>query len=141
MLAGMPVLCAAADYHDTAAECHLLDSHTLLQQTELQTDSPQPPEQSYRRLLSRFVSLHYNKVARDILQGEGDYLNTLEHLLGTQPADSQPCQQLFRDMLLSSPGSGGFTQALLMERLPTTAAQDTPAAQESGTATTYPAGP
>lgn len=129
---------AADDYHDSTSSCHLLDFSALLQQPELQTDSTLPAEQAYRRLLSRFISLHYSKVARDILQGRGDYLDTLNHLIGVDTDINQSCPQLLKEMLLSSPGPGGFTQALLIQRIPSPESpkqSDTP----SSSVTTYPA--
>ncbi len=119
-------MAATLDQSTDTTACRLHPFTDVLQQTELQADGRQSPELAYQKLLSRFVSLHYTKIARHLLQGEGEYLTALDVLVGTEAGDAQRCHQLFKEMLLSTQGTSGFTQAMLLYRLPsTTAAPDT----------------
>lgn len=102
-----------------SAQCQLSDVTALITQPELVTDNGISPEKAYRKLLSRFVSLHYTKVARDIVHEHGEYLKTLHHLMGIDERSASDCNPTLREMLLSSAGPASFTQALLLLRFAT----------------------
>ena len=119
-----------------AAQCQLQPLPELLVQPELQAErSDIEPLAYYQRQLARFIRQHYPRISSQLLEGKGQYLDTLHWLMGTQPAARADCEVLFRDMLLTSPSSQGFTQALLLERLAATNLQDQ---QEPSEAVTYP---
>jgi hypothetical protein len=109
----------AATDSTRSVQCQLSDLTALITQPELVTDNGISPETAYRKLLSRFVSLHYTKVARDIVHGHGEYLKTLHHLMGIDEHSASDCNLTLREMLLSSAGPASFTQALLLLRFAT----------------------
>lgn len=93
-----------------ANACTLAEMDKQLLVAELRTDTPQYAETMYRLQLMRFVNAYYRDLARDLLRGEGEYLNALHHLMGS--TNDSSCTTTYRELLLQENNSPDFGFAL-----------------------------
>jgi len=89
--------------------CDLLPMEQQLQIEELRTDLPQYAEINYRKQLLRYVNAYYSNIAEDLLRGEGEYLNALHRLMGS---DSHTCTAAYRELLVTKLSSQDFAMDL-----------------------------
>jgi hypothetical protein len=89
--------------------CNLLSMEQQLKIEELHTDLPQYAEINYRKQLLRYVNGYYSNIAEDLLRGEGQYLNALHRLMGS---DSASCTATYKELLVSQPSSQDFAMDL-----------------------------
>lgn len=125
-LAGLWLSQNAFAQENATAACNLLPMEMQLQTRELRTDLPQYAEINYRKKLMRYVNAYYSNIAEDLLRGDGEYLNALHRLMGS---DSPDCTMTYKNLLVAGVSSQDFAMELWAMR--TVAATDANTAQTS----------
>ena len=92
-----------------AEDCVLPPLAEQMQQPTLRTNEPQQAEWAYRRQLLRFTNGFYSALSQDILRGEGEYLQALQHLMGSS---GNHCLYTYKRLLLQESNSQDFALAL-----------------------------
>lgn len=98
----------------TVITCNVKPLSDMLHQTAVISDTKRQPEPAYRRTITRFIQQHYTKLGHELVTLHGGYLDSFHVLLGT--TDRPLCDQFFREALLNTGDSNGFTQAILQWR-------------------------
>ena len=108
------LLCAGVASSVVADNCVLRPLAESMQQPAVRADEPQHTEWEYRRQLLRFANGFYGAISQDILRGNGEYLQTLQQLMGSE---GELCVPMYRQLLLQEPSSQDFALALWSWRI------------------------
>jgi hypothetical protein len=108
------LLCAGVASSAVADNCVLRPLAESMQRPAVRADEPQHTELEYRRQLLRFANGFYGAISQDILRGNGEYLQTLQQLMGSE---GEPCVPMYRQLLLQEPSSQDFALALWSWRI------------------------
>ena len=99
------VLCQATP----ALTCQLAPMAEQLLHPSVRADTPAYATTHYRKQLLRYVNGYYSDIAGDIMRGDGEYLDTLNVLMGSA-GDS--CTETYKTLLLGSNSGQSFALAL-----------------------------
>jgi len=115
-----------------ASTCELRPLAEQWQLPSVRMVEPQQSALAYRGQVLHFAQVFYGALAQNILHGNGEYLDALQYLMGSQ---GDACLYTYRQMLLQEPSMQDFAMALWAWREGVPQASTAPA-QDWGTVTT-----